>query len=72
MDEATLTREELNRAVREVFRRSQIDPEFRALCLTRPDEALRLVAGKAVPADLKIEFVESATDQAVKPSDAGT
>jgi hypothetical protein len=70
MDDAALTQEELTRAVREVFRRSQTDPEFRALCLSRPDEALRLITGKAVPADLDIRFVEPASDQAVKPSDA--
>jgi len=56
MDEAVLTQEELQRAVRQIFKRSQTDPAFRALCLRDPHEALRLVTGKAVPADLKIEF----------------
>ena len=72
MDEAILTQEELNRAVREIFKRSQTDPEFRALCLSDPNEALRLITGKAAPPDLKIQFVESAADQAVKPPDAAT
>jgi hypothetical protein len=62
MDEAILTREELRRAVREIFKRSQVDPEFRALCLSNPHEALRLITGKAVPADFKIQFLDSASD----------
>jgi hypothetical protein len=63
MDEAILTEEELRRAVRDIFRRSQIDPEFRVLCLSDPHEALRLTTGKAVPADLKIQFLNSAPDK---------
>jgi hypothetical protein len=72
MDEATWSQEELTRAVRAVFRRSQTDPEFRALCLSNPNEALRLVAGKAVPPGLDIRFVDSAVDQAVEPGGSGT
>ena len=72
MDEAILTQEELTRAVREIFKRSQTDAEFRTLCLNDPNEALRLITGKAVPSDMKIQFVESAPDQAVKPLDAAT
>ena len=63
MDEAILTQEELRRAVRDIFRRSQTDPEFRALCLSDPHEALRLTTGKAVPADLKIQFLDSDSDE---------
>lgn len=63
MDEAILTQEELQRAVREIFKRSQTDPEFRALCLSNPHEALRLITGKAVPADLEIQFREPASNK---------
>jgi hypothetical protein len=38
MDEAILTEEELKRAVQKIFKRSQTDPAFRALCLTNPNE----------------------------------
>ncbi|MBX9843258.1 MAG: hypothetical protein K2Z80_15760 [Xanthobacteraceae bacterium] len=64
MDEAVLTEEELRRAVREIFKRSQIDPEFRALCLSNPHEALRLTTGRAVPTDLNIQFQDPASDKA--------
>ncbi|MBX9827149.1 MAG: hypothetical protein K2Y27_19420 [Xanthobacteraceae bacterium] len=64
MDEAILTEEELRRAVREIFKRSQIDLEFRALCLSNPHEALRLTTGKAVPAELEIRFADAASDKA--------
>lgn len=63
MDDAVLTQEELQRAVREIFKRSQTDLEFRALCLRNPHEALRLITGKAVPADLEIRFQEPASDK---------
>jgi hypothetical protein len=72
MDEAILTEEELNRAVRKVFKLSQTDPEFRTLCLSYPNEAIRRITGKAVPLDIKIQFLDSAADQADEPGDAAT
>jgi hypothetical protein len=63
MDETVLTQDELRHAVREVFKRSQMDPAFRALCLRDPHEALRTITGKVVPADLKIQFLDSAVDK---------
>ena len=54
MDEATLTEEELERAVRTIFKLSQTDPEFRMLCLGNPHEAIHRITGKAVPDGTKI------------------
>jgi hypothetical protein len=71
MNDATLTQEELTRALREIFKRSQTDLEFRTLCLSDPNEALRLVTGKAVPPDINIRFAEPSEDSA-KPPDAAT
>jgi hypothetical protein len=62
MDEAILTEEELKRAVQKIFKRSQTDPAFRALCLTNPNEAIQRITGKAVPPDVKIQFLDSASD----------
>ena len=72
MDETILTEEELKRAVQKIFKLSQTDPAFRALCLTNPKEAIRRITGKAVPPDVKIQFVDSASDQPDRPRDAAT
>lgn len=57
MVEEILTEEELERAVRRVFKLSQTDPEFRILCLSNPNEAIHRITGKSVPLDVKIQFV---------------
>ncbi len=72
MDEAILTEDELKQAVREVFRRSQIDPDFRALCLSDPHEALRLITGKNVPPGRKVQFLDTAPDEAIESGKART
>jgi hypothetical protein len=69
MDEAILTEEELKRAVQKIFKLTQTDPAFRALCLTNPNEAIQRITGKAVPPDVKIQFLDSASDGS---SDAAT
>jgi hypothetical protein len=72
MAEAILTEEELKRAVQKIFKLSQIDPAFRALCLSNPDEAIQRVTGKPAPPDVKIQFVDSASDQPDRPRDPAT
>jgi hypothetical protein len=72
MDEAILTEEELKRAVQMIFKLSQTDPAFRALCLTSPNEAIQRITGKAVPPDIKIQFLDSASDQPDGARDAAT
>jgi hypothetical protein len=72
MDEEILTKEELNQAVQRIFKLSQTDPEFRALCLSNPNEAIHRLTGKAVPLDIKIQFLDSASDEANKSGDAAT
>ncbi|HUZ33914.1 MAG TPA: hypothetical protein VMV19_17675 [Xanthobacteraceae bacterium] len=64
MDEEFLTGEELKRAVQKVFKLSQTDLKFRALCLADPNEAIRLIAGKAVQRDIQIQFLDSQSDKA--------
>lgn len=63
MAEETLTEEELRRAVEKIFKRSQTDPEFRKLCLSDPREAIRQVSGKAMPADIRLQFLDSPPDE---------
>jgi hypothetical protein len=70
MDEAILTEEELKRDVQKIFKLSQTDPEFRALCLSKPNEAIHRITGKAVPADVKIQFLNSASDETDGSRDA--
>ncbi len=72
MDEEILTDEELKRAVQKVFKLSQTDPEFRALCLRDPNQAIRLISGKAVPLHIKIQFRDSPSDEASATGDAAT
>lgn len=56
--EEFLTEEELKSAVEKIFKRAQIDPEFRKLCLGNPEEAIRRLTGKAVPAGTRIRFLD--------------
>ena len=72
MDEAILTEEELQRAVRKVFKLSQTDPEFRTLCLSNPNEAIHRITGKSVPGGIKIQFLDSASNEAGGSRDAAT
>jgi hypothetical protein len=72
MDEEILTEEELNRAVQKIFKLSQTDPEFRALCLSDPNEAIHRITGKAVPLHIKIQFLDSASDEANESRGAAT
>jgi hypothetical protein len=60
MDEEILTEDELERAVKQIFKLSQTDPEFRALCLSNPNEAIRQMTGKAVAPGIKLQFLDSA------------
>jgi hypothetical protein len=70
MTEEILTEEELRRSVQKIFKFPQTDPAFRAICLTDPNEAIRLISGKAVSYDFKIRFVDSPSHQASEPDEA--
>ena len=64
-----LTEEEMRRAIGQIFKRSQTDLAFRKLCLDDPNEALRQIAGKAVPSHVKIHFLDSVLDKAADGRD---
>jgi hypothetical protein len=70
MEDDILSDQELERAVKKVFKLSQTDPEFRALCLSNPDEAIRQVTGKAVPGGIKLQFLDSPSAGANESGDA--
>jgi hypothetical protein len=72
MDEEILTEDELERAVKTIFKLSQTDPEFRALCLSNPNEAIHQITGKAVPGGIKLQFLDSASAEANERGDAST
>jgi hypothetical protein len=72
MADDILTEEELERAVRQVFKLSQTDPEFRALCLSDPNEAIHQVTGKAVPDGIKLQFLDPPSTVANERGDAST
>lgn len=71
MDDDVLTEEELKRAVQRIFRLSQTDAEFRAVCLSDPHEAIRRVTGKTVASGVTIRFLDSAPDKTRDPGGAG-
>jgi hypothetical protein len=56
---AILTEEELEDALRSIFKRSQTDMEFRKLCLSNPAEAVRKVSGKSPPEGVKLKFLDT-------------
>jgi hypothetical protein len=72
MDEEILTEAELNRAIQKIFKLSQTDPEFRRLCLSDPNEAIHRITGKAVPLHIKIQFLDSDSDEANESRGAAT
>lgn len=51
-----LTEEEIKAAIRELFKRSQIDWEFRQLCLRDPAAAIREISGKSLPEGFDLQF----------------
>lgn len=57
MDEDNyLKDEELELALKAIFKRSQVDMDFRALCLSDPDAAFLEVCGKKPPPGKNIRF----------------
>jgi hypothetical protein len=70
MDAEILTEDELERAVKKVFKLAQMDPEFRALCLSYPNEAIRQITGKAVAPGIKLQFLDSAAAAVDERGDA--
>jgi len=70
MDQDILTEEELKLAVQKIFRLSQTDPEFRAICLSNPNEAIQRITGKTVAPGVKIQFLDSVADKKKDPGGA--
>ena len=57
--EEVLTQEEFNEAIRRVLKRSQTDAEFRAICLSDPARAVRMISGKSLPDGVKLRLLDS-------------
>lgn len=70
MDQDILTEEELERAVKRIFKLAQTDPEFRALCVSHPNEAIHQITGKAVPDGITLQFLEPTSAKADERGDA--
>lgn len=66
MEEEILTEEEIQEAVRKIFKHAQTDIEFRKLCLSDPAEAIREITGKSLPPNYKLRFLDSDTGGAAK------
>jgi hypothetical protein len=56
---AYLTESELESAIREVIKRSVIDPEFRALAIKNGNQAIAKASGKSLPSDTAITFISN-------------
>ena len=62
MNAEVLTEEELKQALQRIFKLSQTDPKFRALCLNDPAAAISLITGKTLPPEVRVHFLDSHTD----------
>ena len=51
-----------SRLLKEVMDRSAVDAEFRAILLKNPHAAVKSATGVALPADLKLRFIETPKD----------
>jgi hypothetical protein len=71
MDEEVLRDDEIERAVRTIFKLAQTDVAFRALCLSDPGEAIRQITGKSLPPGRTIRFVEPEPGGAAKAPPEG-
>jgi hypothetical protein len=58
-----LTETELASAIREVIKRSVVDPEFRTFAIKNGNEAITKVSGKSVPAGTILNFVSNENQQ---------
>src|SRR5438270_10942074 len=54
-----LTEIEMQSAIREVIKRSVVDPEFRALAVKNGNQAITKTSGKSVPAGTNITFISN-------------
>jgi hypothetical protein len=54
-----LTESELESAIREVIKRSVVDPEFRALAVKDGNSAIAKASGKSLPSGTMIHFVSN-------------
>jgi hypothetical protein len=55
-----ITKDETDRIFRDIFARSQRDPEFRQLCLTDAAAAVTEISGQSVPPGFALRFVDNA------------
>jgi len=53
------TAEAANQALTDLYKRAATDKEFRQLCLSRPEEAVKQAAGLALPEGFTIRFVDN-------------
>lgn len=54
-----LTAQEMKMVLAAIFKRTQTDAEFRALCLDNPEKAIFEITGKRLPANSSLRFEEA-------------
>jgi hypothetical protein len=54
----SLTKFDIDKAIKKIFKRCQTDLEFRKLCLTDPQSAFKEITGRYLPEGYHIEFRE--------------
>jgi hypothetical protein len=54
--------EEISKALNEVMRKAEKDPELKALALKDPNAAIKKVTGKDLPAGMKLKLVKQGED----------
>lgn len=64
-DVLVISEDELREVLLEIFRKSQIDPDFRDQCLKDAGAAIFQVSGKILPDGSTLEFLEETLDQPI-------
>ena len=54
-----ITSQEAERAIEQIVKRAQIDPEFRQLCIDKPNAAATEATGKELPDGFTLRFVDN-------------
>lgn len=54
------TSERIKQTLAEVYKKAATDEAFRSLCLRDPSEAVRQIAGQALPDGFKLRFADNA------------
>jgi len=59
------TNEEIKKTMDTIKKKAMTDEAFFALCMKDPKKAVKEIAGKEVPANFKLKFIENKADEMI-------